>query len=701
MNAADSILASATPAPKGAEWIDAPQAAHRIGVSVRHVQRLAFEKWYAAGQARQVPGEDGRMRLQVRTDAHPRLSRFMSPDDLTVDPGQLTAAQRGELQRRMELYNGWLEARAEGAKAGRTERQATADYLQRISLDNGTRLTRETLFRWNRRFRLEGQGGLLDGRWKTEEEKHAGPGDDPFLDELKRLYLDKRQRSKKLCYDRSCDRATDEGWKIPGLRSACRFLEHLPIAAVALHRGGVESYKNTAANFIERDYTTLDANALWVSDHHRFDVMVRQGNVTGRPWLCAFQDVRSRMIVGWRIFMHDPNSDVILAAFRDGCMARGVPEKVYLDNGKDFDAEALQGETKAQRRRRRRRKEKPLVDAGVFGRLGVKVIHALPYNPQAKPIERFFGTVCSRFSVMFATYCGRSPEAKPDDLGEKLKRGAAPELRDFAAAFTNWLEEYHAAAHAGDGMDGRSPRDVFDVCLIKRRTLQAELADLELMKQSRPLKVQRNGVNWKGVYYGGRELASLLGKQVTIRIDDRDVSQVDVYSFPDDKFLVTARSNARLPFLASSQAVRDAMTDKKRAMKVAREYHAGRPRMADSLEDRMAANAARLRQEQSGKPALGVGASIVPVRSPLEDQLPAIRRAKGKTATGEAAPKYVDPLLSDHSASFDGEDGEEKDSLRMAVGAESAGRSSGDSLMKIMQFWSQRRGGAESSGGGE
>src|SRR5205807_7057325 len=110
-------------------------------------------------------------------------------------------------------------------------------------------------------------------------------------------------------------------------------------------------------------------------------------------------------IVGWTLYAHDPNQDTILSTFRDGCLKHGVPKGVYIDNGKDYDSRALQGETKRQRFDRRRNKAAhPRIEEGVFGELEVEVKHALPYQPQGKPIERMFGTLCGQFSKLIPTY---------------------------------------------------------------------------------------------------------------------------------------------------------------------------------------------------------------------------------------------------------------------------------------------------------
>lgn len=653
MTLALSTLPARPPAPTGATWLPPARAAERLGVSPRRVQQRANDEWLASGLARFTIGENGRLTLEIRSDADPLLSRVIAPEDMSVDLRTLTYAQRIELGRRMRIYQGWLDAIAAAARAHRTAQSATEEFLLLLSLDDGTKITQQTLYRWHRAFRLHGQAGLCDGRWKIEGDS-SGPDradkSDPFLAEVQRLWLTKRKLSKAQAHFLASVKAAEEGWTVVPIRTTGRFLDRIPVATVALYREGEEGYKNSAATFIERDYSTIDTNSMWVSDHHRLDVVVRHGGKTDRPWLTAFMDMRSRVIVGWRIFMHDPNSDTIIAAFRDGCMAFGVPDAVYFDHGKDFECEAIEGVTKAQKRRA----QKPLIDSGIMGQLGIAVKHALPYNPQSKPIERFFRTVSEQFSKLWATYCGRSPEHKPDDLVEKVKRGLAPTMEQFVASFSDYLVKYHDTAHAGDGMEGRAPLVVFDAHLQRKRVLTDDLADLILMKKSRPLKVGQHGVTWQGVNYGSRQLAQWHGKQVCIRIDDRDVSSVEVFSYPEDKRLCTADSNERLPVNADAQLVREANMMKRRDLKLARAYHSNRPRLADTPAERMHRASAAIRRQQAAQPAPGSGAALAPVRHALEAALPGIRWSKqdrGGTATGGGS----NPLIGRKTTAFDEE----------------------------------------------
>jgi putative transposase len=447
-------------------------------------------------------------------------------------------------------------------------------------------------------------------------------------------------------------KATEQGWAVRSYKACQRMIDALPRQVVLKYRFGDDAFKNEGEPFIERDYASLRSNEAWNADHHQFDVIVNAGTRAQprlvRPWLTAFQDMRSRKIVGWSMFAHDPNSDTILAAFRSAVLDFGVPEVLFFDNGKDFDSYALNGRTKKDRwaKRRVRVELDPQQTAGLFAEMKIDVRHVWKYHGQSKPIERFFGFVETRTCV-WPTYCGNSPGERPrdhtsqEDLQLQLERGKAPLLADFAAWFGDFLTAYHAGhEHRGDGMDGKTPDQVYAENLETRRTASRELLDLLCLKKSKPVRVTQNGVTYNGVRYGQYDLSRMIGAEVVLRVDERDATRVQVYTL-DDRFVCLASANRKLPVVADAQAVREAIAEKRQDRKRLKEYVDRRPRMADDLPDRIvraAAARARAVADEAQNDPTPAGPSLQPIRHAMEDQLPALRRALDRTSnTGRVA----------------------------------------------------------------
>ncbi|HSW50569.1 MAG TPA: Mu transposase C-terminal domain-containing protein [Bryobacteraceae bacterium] len=621
--------APAAPAPaRGVGWIDIATAAQRLRCVPGHVSRRCRAEWMAAGLAEQRrPATGGKPLWYIREDADPALARIRTVEvlDRTFDLRDLTADQRKLLAGRKAILDNWLTARAGGIKLGFREEQITAQFLQRLELDEGVKVSRKTLFNWLRDYRQDGLAGLLDQRWL--QSRKADQETDPFLQELRQQYLTLRRLKKQVCWEIAMLKASEQGWEIHSYRSACRYLDSIPKAVVLKYRFGEEAYVNDAEPYLQGDYSVLTSNEIWNGDHHRMDVWCLHQDKLVRPWLTAWQDLRSRKIVGWYMAAHDPNTESILFALQPAVLEHGVPEKVQVDNGKDYDSFALQGRTKRQRFSG---DFDPARLQGVFGALGIDARNVLPYHGQSKPIERFFGTLEDRFGRTFPTYCGQDPAHRPEDLQAKLDAGQAPTLEEFIAAFTAWLEhDYHQKGHTGDAMDGRTPSAVWQAELSVKRTAPADLLEFLMLPRSRPVKVTQNGVTWKHLRYSAPELLKLRGQEVILAYDPRNIARVIVLDL-QDRVICAADTTRKIPKNASAQVLRDAIAEKKKDRKALSEYHERRPRMAEDLTDRLIrAAAARNAAAQADAPASPnqPPPSIRPVQTPLADQLPALQRA--------------------------------------------------------------------------
>jgi putative transposase len=241
---------------------------------------------------------------------------------------------------------------------------------------------------------------------------------------------------------------------------------------------------------------------------------------------------------------------------------------------------------------------------------------------------------------------------KPEDLQLQIERGNAPALADFAAWFDQWVVEFNAGhAHQGQGMDGLTPDQVYRANLHTVRTAQASLLDLLCLRKIGPVKVGQNGVTVDGLQYGQFEpsLQRLLGRQVVLRVDERDVSRVQVYDL-DDRFVCLAPSNVAVPFGAGKQELREAMGAKRQAGKLLKDYTEQRPRMADDVPDIMLRQAAeRAAAAKAANPEPPPGPNIRPVRHTLEEQLDAVQRAseaaQGRRAVGAESVPLPSRLL--------------------------------------------------------
>jgi hypothetical protein len=220
---------------------------------------------------------------------------------------------------------------------------------------------------------------------------------------------------------------------------------------------------------VRRDYTKLRAMKVVQADHHISDVFVRCDDPEcgrgHRVWLTVFMDVRSRMVLSWVASFDYPNSDRILKAFRHLIAQHGLPDAVYIDNGKDF---------KKAFGKAIRTWGADAIDEAFFGNLlaalAIRPIFATPYRAQAKAIERLFGTFVRRIWGASSAYVGRL--GKRTERVQRLFENPAelPTVTEFCDLLSSEIALYDTSTeHRGHGMDGRSPMQVFADTRIPRR----------------------------------------------------------------------------------------------------------------------------------------------------------------------------------------------------------------------------------------
>jgi putative transposase len=150
-------------------------------------------------------------------------------------------------------------------------------------------------------------------------------------------------------------------------------------------------------------------NDLWQSD------VMHGPLVTGAPrqkksYLIAFIDDHSRLVPYAQFYLSE-NLNAFLDAFEKALLKRGLPRKLYTDNGSAFRSKHLEHTTAS---------------------LGIALVHARPYLPQGKgKIERFFRRVRQQFLP------GVASPVSLDNLNQQFER---------------WLrEDYHNKLHTAIG----------------------------------------------------------------------------------------------------------------------------------------------------------------------------------------------------------------------------------------------------------
>lgn len=240
-----------------------------------------------------------------------------------------------------------------------------------------------------------------------------------------------------------------------------------------------------ACRRFERDH----ANALWQGDMLVGPYLPdaeRPGKFR-RTALFCFIDDHSRLIPYGEFFFEEmlPRLERVLKV---AILRRGLPEALYVDNGKVYVSTQL---------------------AAACASLGIRPIHSTPYTPNTRgKIERFFGTVRGQF------------------LSE-VEAASLATLEELNSSFQAWVEiVYHRTVHSETEA---TPLVRFQESLAQHPVRQADPVALRqafLWREKR--QVTRTAtISLQGNRYSVDPL--LAGQAVELRFDPFELAEVEVW----------------------------------------------------------------------------------------------------------------------------------------------------------------------------
>lgn len=511
--------------------ITTQEAAKLLKVTPRTVERRAEHGIYKY-EYKEGRGRGGRKMFIVLEslpqEAQDKYNGVTSEKDSSTESSpylHMTDTQRELTAVKHMAVIGYKEFK--GEYSGLDKMQA---YLTKYNAEHPDKpITRRQLNHWENLYDKKGVEGLIDRRGGHNKDKTAIPPQ--AWDLFRKYWLTEGKTTVESCVDI----VTDElGMTLPTAATFRRQIKkQIPLIAREYYRLGKKYYNDNHAPYNPRDYSIYHSNDWWIADHHVFDVAILTpaGKVV-RPWLSAWEDLSSRMVVGYALNYVDPNSDIVLDSFARACYAHGLPNNIKIDNGKDYKAYDLFCST---------------FSMAVCNEMHINVSCALPYNAKAKPIERLFGTLEKRYCKHLPQYLSNDPKTRPEKMkkrNDQLVHDAMPweEFKEFAA---NLIMTYNSTPHSSLG--GKTPLEAYKEGFVNGARVVVGEATLNmfLMRTSRLLKVGRNGVRVPAIghYFDCDTLNRYRGESVYIRYNADDVSKVYVFT-EDNKFLCIATSLA-------------------------------------------------------------------------------------------------------------------------------------------------------------
>ena len=409
---------------------------------------------------------------------------------------------------------------------------------------------------------------------------------------IKNIWFNKEfaqnQGTREMLYEKLQAIANINHWeKIPSYQSVARYISHLMNDegmrnAWYLASRGEREYKNKVMVKCERNTKDLKVMQVVMGDEHTFDCWVAythpNGKVTAiKPHLVAWVDIKSRRIIG-DVMCKDANSDILKQSllkllYKD---AGSVPQYIYIDNGKDYTARNMTGYA----RNDRQRMEFDDTTKGFYKSIGIEDYHrALPYYAWTKgQIERFFGTVCNKFTKWFSSYTGTLTGSKTfakvdKDIKRMLERGELLSMEEFFEKWTQWLHEVYEVKENGalkkQGEQFMTPKSCFDNSEKYSKACPPKSYATILMMKSERRFVRNVGIKIGDFTYRSDDLCDYINSYVDVKYDPHDMATI--YVFRDGKQVCEAYSQELMVFASENgveqKALKEHLGRQKRQLK--------------------------------------------------------------------------------------------------------------------------------------
>lgn len=314
----------------------------------------------------------------------------------------------------------------------------------------------------------------------------------------------------------------DTKLEMPSREKLRRFINTLDSYEVSLRRHG-RHYTNRRFRAAGISFIAKEPLEMVMADGQVMDIVLVRENEDGtfddigRPFLTAFIDVRTRIILGFYISLAPFCGATLFRALKNAVVVdsdkpKGIPSKLIIDNGADYQ------------------------DSGFLkacSKLNILVEACKPRDPNAKAlIERFFRTLNTDLIHKLSGTTFSNPAERGDYKSQDLARLTLDDLRHHVES---WIEDvYHIRVHR---TLERAPLDVWDdeAPACHPNTLSSEDAEI-LLRDERECtlskgRIEAHGLQWKcpslTTWEATRRRLNK-DRKVIVRIDELNLSEVYV-----------------------------------------------------------------------------------------------------------------------------------------------------------------------------
>lgn len=568
-------------------WLSTKEAANLLSYSDRAVRNKAKNGEYTHRYIPSATGQGGK-KIEILLESLPEqaqkayLNKHGECQTVFNTDYTSTKEQRKKGEWRALAVAEYRKFLKQSIKGGMTKKTEIMDlFVQQWNSEQDFQISKKSLYDWMKKSKSGQVEKLIDKRGGYNRGQSSIS---PYYQKLfLSFYLQQSKPPFDACFRYVQIEANKNGDFIPGKKAFRNLLNNTDPAIKARGREGEKYFEDNFMPTMQRDYSKLLPNDIWVSDHHLWDVFVRIPDGNGgwkpvRPWGSYWMDMRTRKVMFGFIREEAPNSDIVLLSFGIAVKKYGIPKRVYLDNGKDYKARDLfypEGHLSKEDKQNKditqhgiSKEELDKSYNSLASNLQLEVTYAIPYNARAKPIERLFDTLEDDFGKFYPSYAGSNAKKKPEDL-KNLDIMEMITMEEFIEHHKKFIEDiYNNAPHSGNSMDNKSPNYWYANLDFSKRMMADETLYFTLMRTSRPRKIQKEGIRFNKEYYLNPEYQNYVGTEVIVKYNPINLEIIYVFDM-NENFIFTAGRRKKYGFELTEKDYEEANKEKKIARNAA------------------------------------------------------------------------------------------------------------------------------------
>ena len=523
-------------------WISTEKAAELLGISERHVRRQLplWEYEWQEENGRKVVKINVRSLPKEACDRYiagclPELSSVTRPKE---DLDLLSRAYDRSCGRSKKNYDKWtlILLKCEGI-TGTKELGRFVDDWNKAHPEMKTSI--KSIYRQRAAVDDCGKIALINHR-----ETMKSTVSDAMFEDFKTAYLTANKISVYSCRMIALGKAMERGEiadesEFPSASAFTRRLktEFAPDVIYFAREGKKKFYDNKGYH-LDRDYSDLKAGQVWVGDTRTWDVFVK---VPGqeKPATCyitLFMDFKTYMPMGWCLHHDAPGTENTLRAIRNGIERYGLPEELYVDNGREYRNRDFSGQSRGNKI-----VEDEQYAESLASRLGIKMHFAIVRNARAKIIERNFLIIKNGFDRLFNSFKGGTVVEKPEPLKGVLKRGDFLTWEEFYDLAQDYMTNvFPGLPCQGKHHNGMTRAQLWNEEIVKREPMRRVSKDTLSMLVSRTVtgRIMHMGFHYAQMdtWYWAEWMPVYKGREVTFRYDPEDMRTA--WCYDADKKLI-------------------------------------------------------------------------------------------------------------------------------------------------------------------